>query len=825
MSDASRPQPPSRSLAVPFLLSVLSLAALWGAALYRETEVLRPWKALQERYHEQRLDSLRKELRSVQAGLESPPGRARRSKAQAVLAAAERRAAAGPFHAELEALRRQLKREERELGRAQKRLQILRSQEQELEYRLSRSPDAGARGRLEALRQSSREAQREMEEWSARRQASAERLAVLRGPVEEARGELSALSARVEALTGALLSLAAEPIEVRQVLVGETGRVDRCISCHLATDDSRPAGEGQPFTAHPGAEIYLKHHPPERFGCTLCHQGQGLALSSSAKAHGEIPFWTEPLLRGEWAQASCQRCHEDARGLRGAPRLGRGIVLLEKYGCFGCHKIAGYENRPKIGPPLSRVASKVSYAWVVRWLRDPRRTQESSRMPNFRFGGAEAEAVADYLFSLSGDVRSDEAALQPRWDLLEQGRALFGQARCSLCHAAGGRGGAFPGAFAPDLSVAGSKLRRAWLTAWLENPRSDHPLSRMPRFRFTAGQREALAEFVLGEWVDAEIEAEKRRDPEPLRRESVELGRRLVEEYGCGGCHEIRGLERVEKIGPILKVISPQDKVGAELTTIGSKPLELFDFGRTEIPRTRKDYLLTKLESPRIFREGLRMPDFQLATDEREALVTLLLGFSSREMPRSLVAPRPAADFSPGGAAGSLIRDLQCLTCHRVRGVGGQYAPDLSFEGSRAQRDWIQSFLLAPDPIRPLLQQMPRFNLGADEAKILAEFIGVSLRDPRLEEGAPAGGGDAQNGARLYRERGCGLCHQIGVRGGTVGPELTHVGRRLEGAYLRQHLLDPRLSRREGPEPRYRWSEAELKDITAYLLSTHPEVD
>jgi cytochrome c2 len=216
------------------------------------------------------------------------------------------------------------------------------------------------------------------------------------------------------------------------------------------------------------------------------------------------------------------------------------------------------------------------------------------------------------------------------------------------------------------------------------------------------------------------------------------------------------------------------------------------------------------------------MPNFELPAEEREALVTLLLGFSSREMPRRLVVPRPAASFDPGGPAGSLIRDLQCLTCHRIRGQGGDYAPDLSFEGSRARAEWIEAFLRAPNPIRPLLQQMPKLNLAAQEARTLADFISLSLRELRLEEMANPIEGDAREGLRLFRQRGCGLCHQVGLEGGAVGPELTAVAQRLQPAYLQRHLLDPRLSRAEGPEPRYGWTAGELADVTAYLVSPRP---
>jgi cbb3-type cytochrome oxidase cytochrome c subunit len=114
---------------------------------------------------------------------------------------------------------------------------------------------------------------------------------------------------------------------------------------------------------------------------------------------------------------------------------------------------------------------------------------------------------------------------------------------------------------------------------------------------------------------------------------------------------------------------------------------------------------------------------------------------------------------------------------------------------------------------------MPKFNLQPKEVALLADFITVSLREPRLEQPAGVPDGDPQQGFQLYRRRGCGLCHQRGLEGGAVGPDLSAVSRRLQPAFIRQHLLDPRLGQPEGPEPRYAWTEEELMHVTTFLLS------
>src|SRR6266545_3005010 len=61
-------------------------------------------------------------------------------------------------------------------------------------------------------------------------------------------------------------------------------RVDRCTTCHLGVADAAMVGAHEPFRLHPQTA-----HTPEdfdRFGCTSCHGGQGLATSAD-DAHGK----------------------------------------------------------------------------------------------------------------------------------------------------------------------------------------------------------------------------------------------------------------------------------------------------------------------------------------------------------------------------------------------------------------------------------------------------------------------------------------------------------------------------------------------------------
>src|ERR1017187_6923076 len=114
-------------------------------------------------------------------------------------------------------------------------------------------------------------------------------------PGLEAVGEPNAVAKR-RVLEAALV--------IRQDLLPGLQRVDRCTPCHLGVEDPTMKNAPQPFTFHPN----LAPHIPARFGCTVCHGGQGLATDNQ-NAHGRVPFWQAPLLPKEYIRASCGRCH------------------------------------------------------------------------------------------------------------------------------------------------------------------------------------------------------------------------------------------------------------------------------------------------------------------------------------------------------------------------------------------------------------------------------------------------------------------------------------------------------------------------------------
>ena len=259
---------------------------------------------------------------------------------------------------------------------------------------------------------------------------------------------------------------------IQQVLIPPLSRADRCTTCHLAIEHPARALAKQPFTAHPGD--YLKTHPVEKFGCVSCHGGQGLATEVRA-AHGEVPHWEQPLLRGAYVQAACGRCHGDIAQIKTqAPLLATGQRLFKENGCVGCHALRGVgqtvsvelgdmANKPLQQLDVTFVEGPPTLAnWLYEHFKNPQqitpgfRTEElptgeeeifPSPMPNYGFTDEEAQALTIYMLSLTDEKLPSNYVVpippEPKpifASSVEAGREVFQRFGCAGCHGANGHG-------------------------------------------------------------------------------------------------------------------------------------------------------------------------------------------------------------------------------------------------------------------------------------------------------------------------------------------------------------------------------------------------
>ena len=199
--------------------------------------------------------------------------------------------------------------------------------------------------------------------------------------------------------------------EIKQVVVDDWSAVDRCQSCHLSIEDPLFADAALPFRTHPYPEL-LKKHPVEKYGCTICHGGQGVSTTYAGASHKAIEHWPAPMVSKALMQSRCGICHKDFQAI-GADKLIKGRELYKEMHCAGCHQIDSQGGA--VGPDLSAFGDKdpgsFSYSnlegphskqnWVMEHFKSPQKISPGSPMYLPAMNSDQIEYLASYVLSLS----------------------------------------------------------------------------------------------------------------------------------------------------------------------------------------------------------------------------------------------------------------------------------------------------------------------------------------------------------------------------------------------------------------------------------------
>jgi mono/diheme cytochrome c family protein len=592
---------------------------------------------------------------------------------------------------------------------------------------------------------------------------------------------------------------------VRQRWIPALNRTDRCETCHLGVDDPRFHDAPQPYKTHPDPD----RHPFEKFGCTVCHGGQGMATPLK-DAHGPVANWYQAIYNEDFMENSCSQCHGEFVHNQ-APVFAQGRSTFNQDGCRGCHVIKG-EERVRVGKPLDAMAKRVKPDWLYRWLRDPKAYLPRTRMPNFRLSEQEAADMAGFI------LKGPKAAPFELKGSAEKGKTLFLDSRCVSCHSVEGKGGDI----APELSKVSSKLYPERMFLIIKNPHEVWSKSQMPIFGFSDQEIQDLVTFLSEEYVDLDLDEKKAaQEIQLVGKANKAQGQELIEKYGCTGCHtKIEG-------------VKDRGEIGLELTSIGSIHISHLDFGDIKVPlqnRTVPNWLYNKMKNPRLFKPGLKMPDFSFSDSDAQAVTTYLLSLKTEDIPSSYFLPlgEPPSKYAPQGRFGKILDKYRCLVCHIIDEKGGEMAPNLSQEGSRIKKDWLEHFMKAPDTIRPILpERMPLFKIMDSEDEAVYDYFKTTLVDDRVENllesvsKMPLNDPEViQLGRKLYYEKyACNACHQINLKGGLIGPDLTKVGQRLRPEWIVYYLHNPKAFVVRSVEPVYKFTEREIEGLAAFLIN------
>src|ERR1051325_4611987 len=271
------------------------------------------------------------------------------------------------------------------------------------------------------------------------------------------------------------------------------------------------------------------------------------------------------------------------------------------------------QDQKKVGPNLKDVRVKLRKEWIPVWLQDPQAFRPGTKMPTFwRFGhlpdgtvGAphpdkdgdeQIQAIAAYLWQEGFDTK---LPTQQQGDK-NHGKELFETRGCLACHSIGEGDQKMGGDFAANLTRVGEKANFDYIVRWIHNPRErvapycpkekrdltpdDYAkkglpfqfdtelhsrcpndgaelqvqnMTVMPNFRLSETDARDIATYLFSLSSPPSYASADFMDDPQLK----DKGKALIKQYGCAGCHEIKGFEE-------------EQRIGKELTVEGATPIE-----------------------------------------------------------------------------------------------------------------------------------------------------------------------------------------------------------------------------------------------------------
>ncbi len=211
-----------------------------------------------------------------------------------------------------------------------------------------------------------------------------------------------------------------------------------------------------------------------------------------------------------------------------------------------------------------------------------------------------------------------------------------------------------------------------------------------------------------------------RFDRETKGADAVNLAKSLVKEKGCRACHVVNG--RGGSIGP-------------DLTYVGEKAPEQYDYTRLMGQKTSFAWHVAHLKEPRALVADTVMPQFNFTTKEAQALAMLVMSWRRSPVPASFLAGAPRTDPQTAeekeaeqrmatGPGGWFVK-TGCFVCHSISALGvkspAQIGPDLSIAVEDVQSRFgrtVDDFLKAPTGTMAVV--LSRQIILSDEQKAVA---------------------------------------------------------------------------------------------------------
>ncbi len=475
--------------------------------------------------------------------------------------------------------------------------------------------------------------------------------------------------------------------KIVQVNVAQANIVDRCESCHLNTreplkiteaemtakGEKKPDEYARAFVSHPQPQL-LQIHDPENFGCSPCHQGNGRATTSIEKAHGNYEHWLWPLFLKENVQAGCQNCHAADMVLVSGDvqfqTINDGKDLFRQKGCMGCHRYEGYDKEPEELTGIQQQIKQIEKQKIDN-------VKEAAYLMK-QADAAETNEEANALNTRAVDLRVANSKLDGRLQQLDfQSHSLMQDQK----------------KVGPNLKDVRLKLNRNWIPVWLKKPTDFRPTTKMPNFRLTDHQIQAISAFI---WQSGLT------DPLPKHKPgNIDHGKELFMTRGCLACHSIGEGEHMIG-GTFAANLSREGEKAnydylvrwvhdARERTRPYCPYEKKDIGPEDYAKKGLPFQFD-LEHSRCPNDGHElqvqnmtvMPSLRLSEEDAEDIASFLM--TQKEKDSSSYSEASYMDDPSLKVEGKMwVRQFGCAGCHEIAGMEdeGRIGTELTFEGSK----------------------------------------------------------------------------------------------------------------------------------------------
>lgn len=892
MSDLEKDPVVTSSISKPLFISAALLLLSLGWALWDEVYGIRPWKSYQSRFvkvYSQFLKNVRPHEAEVEKQIKSS---AEYQKLDREMQAAEKSVMGrvGEIDREVNyqlvpqqlALNEEFQVLRSEIGALTYKIEVagseqsknsLRSDIEKIKKRVVAVKLPNPDGSTKKVDYTYDQMDRDLQAWKARKaQLLQERVDLLK-PATELRAQRDKyLTDRIAEVSADTLAGVQRKLEtfspgIRQIHVKDVDLVDRCESCHLGTREpvvltKASMGGEEAFTSHPNREL-LKVHDPEKFGCTPCHGGNGVATSSITKGHGRHTFWLWPMHHRENFEAGCQQCHVKEIVTEMAPVLNAGREIYRLRGCMGCHRYEGFDREPE---DLTAVGQE------IRQLEQQKAEwQRESALDIQRADKSRDNKEAQRLYAHADDLKVRVSGIDAKLEQLDmRSRSLIRSIK----------------KVGPSLKEVRMKLRKEWIPVWIKDPNHWRPGTKMPTFRLDDDEIRAISAFIWQSGVTGNLPTNPPGDPEK--------GRESFETRGCMACHSMG--EGNERLGGTFAANLSREGEKANYDYLvrwihnpRERTLPYCPFEKRDL--TEDDY--KKKGLPFVFDvEHTRCPNdgHELQVQQMTPMPSLRLELAETRDIASYMMTRkhagasyPAADYMEDPklkARGQfLVRHYGCAGCHEISGLEEEQriGTELTKEGSKpierldfallgheAQKEgWYTHKGFFEHKIKdPAIYdkgkeknskldrlKMPNFNLSKEDIDAVTTLLIGSVEStmPDRYHYLPADQKqDIIEGWWVVRKYNCMGCHPVHLGQMTVfqslpryqdpdwkdqrPPSLIGEGARVDPDWLMQFLSNPAMSEKETNRngvrqyiktrmPTFYFSDEELRKLVRFFAA------